>query len=86
VRRGDHEDRHSFWADSKEEERRIFEQMLAVIAEHPGARVYSYGSYERTFIKRMHEGARSKKSIDRVLSRLLTHPLISVGHKRIRRP
>jgi predicted RecB family nuclease len=80
VRRGDHEDRHSFWADSKEEERRIFEQMLAVIAEHPGARVYSYGSYERTFIKRMHEGARSKKSIDRVLSRLVNALSIIYTH------
>jgi predicted RecB family nuclease len=80
VRRGDREDRHSFWADSKEDERRIFEQMLAVVAEHPDAPVYSYGGYERTFIKRMREGAQSKWFTDCVLSRLVNALSIVYAH------
>ena len=80
VRRGDREDRHSFWADSKEDEQRIFDQMLAVVAKHPDARVYSYGSYERTFIKRLREGAQNKRFIDSFLSRLVNALSIIYAH------
>jgi predicted RecB family nuclease len=80
VRCGDREDRHSFWADSRADEQRIFEQMLAVVAEHPDACVYTYGAYERTFIKRLREGARCKGFIDELLSRLVNVLSIIYAH------
>jgi predicted RecB family nuclease len=37
VRRGAKEERHSFWADGKDEERRIFDQLVALLAARPEA-------------------------------------------------
>ena len=54
--------------------------MLAVLADYPDARIYSYGGYERTFIKRMREGAQSKKFVDRILSRLVNALSIIYAH------
>jgi predicted RecB family nuclease len=64
------ETRHSFWADSKEQEQEIFEQFLAEVTKYEAISVFSYGSYERTFIKRMREIAKSKEQVDRLLGAL----------------
>lgn len=46
-----------FWAHSRAEEKRAFEEFVdfaaARVAEHPGSHVYHYGPYEVTAIKRL---------------------------------
>ncbi|MCI0458922.1 MAG: IS66 family transposase [Gemmataceae bacterium] len=71
VVEGAKEERYSFWADSREHEEEIFEQFLAVLDRYNDFVVLCYGSYERTFLKRMKKRARSKKVVDRVLKSLV---------------
>src|SRR5262249_52666276 len=44
---------HSFWADSKDDERTIFQQMLEIISKYDDFTIVHYGSYETSFLKRM---------------------------------
>src|SRR5437016_1775782 len=53
VMAGGVEQRHSFWADGPGEEPRIFQQFLDIMGQHPDAWLYTYGSYEATFLRRM---------------------------------
>jgi len=39
-------ERHSFWADSPEDELSIFTALLRIIEEHPVVPIYHYGNYE----------------------------------------
>ncbi len=43
---------HSFWANSPDDEANVFRSLLAVVAEHPTAPIYHYGSYERNALER----------------------------------
>ncbi|MBC7816757.1 MAG: TM0106 family RecB-like putative nuclease, partial [Planctomycetaceae bacterium] len=71
VVEGDQEQRYSFWADHKEQEQQIFEQFLSVVTRYDDLLVFCYGSYERTFLKRMRKGAKRKKDVDRILKSLV---------------
>jgi predicted RecB family nuclease len=71
VVRGDSETRHSFWADGKEEEGRIFEEFLAEVGKYEDFVVFCYGGYERAFLKRMRKRAKRKAAVDRVLRALV---------------
>jgi predicted RecB family nuclease len=44
---------HSFWADGKEDERKIWADFLAILAEQANPVLIHYGSFETTFLKRM---------------------------------
>jgi hypothetical protein len=67
---GSAEFRHSFWADRPEDEPRIFEQFLRLLLPYEDFRVFCYGRYERSFLKRMRKYARRKRLVDRVLARV----------------
>jgi len=45
-------ERRSFWSDDPTSERRLFEQFLEVIGRFDDYRIYCYGSYEATFLRR----------------------------------
>jgi hypothetical protein len=65
-------DRHLvFWADTQDQERQIFRQFLTQVSNYPDARLYCYGGYERTILKRMRRGAPRKAPVDRVLAVLV---------------
>jgi predicted RecB family nuclease len=65
-------ERHlAYWADARDQEPEIFGQFLDEVSKHPDARVYCYGSYERTFLKRMRKAAPRKGPVDRVLAGLV---------------
>jgi predicted RecB family nuclease len=68
---GDKEDRYSFWAESAESEGDIFEQFLATVDGHDDFLIFSYGTYERAFLKKMRKRAARKKRVDRVLKSLV---------------
>jgi predicted RecB family nuclease len=68
---GDQEQRYSFWADSRDQEDQIFGQFLAVVGRYDDFRVFTYGGYERAFLKRMRKRAKKKAPVDRVLKSLV---------------
>lgn len=80
VVEGDTEKRFSFWADSKEQERHIFEQFLAEVNRYEDFRVYCYCGYERAFFKRMRKTATRKRQVDRVLDRLVNVLSVVYAH------
>ena len=47
------EERHSFWADSPEEEAAIFARLLHLVAQYERAPIYHYGSYEPRALDRV---------------------------------
>jgi predicted RecB family nuclease len=59
--------RHSFWADDQAGEERIFREFLDVVDRYKDFALFSYGSYEAVFLKRMRRRLGSKKPIDRLL-------------------
>src|ERR1700674_358038 len=71
---------HSFWADTKDQEVAIFDRLGLVLAQHKGALVHCYGSYEKTFLNRMRQRARRKKPIDDVLKVLVNTLSIIYAH------
>ena len=78
VVEGGSEEHHWFWADTRDEEPRIFERFLGQISRFDDFRVYCYGRYERDFLKRMRKAARAKGMVDRVLNALVN--VLSVIH------
>jgi predicted RecB family nuclease len=71
VAEGDTVAQHSFWADTKQQERTIFERFLEVVSQYDTPLIFCYGNYERAFIKRMRFHARRKKLIDKTLGKLV---------------
>ncbi len=55
IRNGDSVVQHSLWADSADEEKRIWTDFLGVLSGIENPVLVHYGSYETTFLKRMHE-------------------------------
>jgi predicted RecB family nuclease len=53
IDRNGTEEHHSFWSDTQAEESRLFQQFLDVVAHLDEYRLYSYGSYEAAFLRRM---------------------------------
>jgi len=62
------EQRYSFWADSRDQEGQIVGRFLETVGRHESARLFCYGSYDITFLKRMRMSGRETE-IDRVLAR-----------------
>ena len=71
VVEGDSLTTHSFWADDKEQEYRMFEDFLAQVGRFEDFQVFCYGGYERAFLMRMRKQARRKTPVDRVLKALV---------------
>lgn len=47
------EKRYSFWGDGPDDELRLFQQFLDVVLAHEHFCLYSYGSYDSAFLRRM---------------------------------
>jgi predicted RecB family nuclease len=78
---GGTETRHSFWADSKEQEQEMFERFLAEMSRYGDFVVFSYGGYEGTFLKRMKKTASRSEQVDRILDALVN--LLSVVYEHL---
>ena len=74
------EDRYSFWADSKDQEREIFDQLVAVVARYENPIVFCYGDYEKAFVKRMRRHAKRKRPVDELLATLVNTLSIVYAH------
>jgi predicted RecB family nuclease len=74
-------ERHlTFWADTRDQEPDMFQQFLAEVSKHLDARLYCYGTYEQTFLKRMRKTAPRKGPVDRVLAALVNVLSVVYAH------
>ena len=80
VAQGDSETTHSFWADDKEQEYRIFEEFLAEVGKFENSQVFCYGGYERAFLMRMRKQAKRKGPVDNVLKALVNTLSLIFSH------
>ena len=80
LREGDREERFSFWADNKDQEVDIFEQLFGLAARYEDIIIFSYGSYEKAAIKRIRTRARRKKPVDKVLGALVNVVSVIYAH------
>jgi predicted RecB family nuclease len=71
VAEGEKVERYSFWADTRDQEDQIFEQFLSILGRYDDCLVFSYGGYERAFLKRMRKRAKKKGPVDRALKSLV---------------
>jgi predicted RecB family nuclease len=69
VCRNDCVERHSFWADSAQDEAKVIQGVIGVASDHPSAPIYHYGSVERRWLARAAKGHRPE--LDCVLMRLV---------------
>jgi predicted RecB family nuclease len=81
VEANDTEQRHSFWANTRAEEQRIFEQFLEVIGVYEDFRLYAFGSYEAAFLRRMMNASGRQKLGEKLLPHLVN--ILSVIHSHI---
>jgi predicted RecB family nuclease len=77
----DVEQRHSFWADSPADEPRILRQFLDLVGGHVDAWIFTYGSYEADFLRRVGKAAGQEEEVGRVLAR--TFNVLSIIHQHV---
>lgn len=65
------EERFSLWADGEDQEGKIFERFLDVLARHNDFRVFCYGGYEKSFLTRMRKQASRPDLAEKVLKSLV---------------
>jgi predicted RecB family nuclease len=75
-----HETRYSLWADSKDQEREIFNQLVAIVAQYENPAVFCYGGYERSFVQRMRRYAERKRPVDKLLAAIVNTLSIVYAH------
>jgi predicted RecB family nuclease len=69
VRRGDARQAHSFWADSRADEPRIWDELRGLLDADPEAPIIHYGSYESKAIARL--GQRCGTDVETYLRRMV---------------
>jgi predicted RecB family nuclease len=74
-------EQHTFWADSPAEEPRLFQQFLDVIGRFDDFRLYCYGSYESTFLRRMIKRLERQDLSEKLMPRLVN--ALSIIHSHV---
>lgn len=74
------EQQFSFWADTKDHETQVLDQLLQSISPYQDLLVFAYGGYEATFLKRMLKRVESKEPVVRVLGNLVNILSIIYSH------
>jgi predicted RecB family nuclease len=80
VVQGDEEQHLALWAESRDEEDRIFEQFMETLTLYQDFIIFAYGGYERAFLQRMRKRAACKSEIDRVLKALVNTLSLIYSH------
>ncbi len=62
---------HSFWADNPEDEKRIWDAFLGLLATVENPRLIHYGSFEATFLRRLHVryGCPASEAVEQAIAR-----------------
>jgi predicted RecB family nuclease len=59
--------RLSYWADTEQDEPRIFRKLLAALKEYDDYTLFHYGSYELAYLKRMRKQGDGVRQIDKLI-------------------
>jgi hypothetical protein len=78
VVKGDVQTTHSFWADGPDQEARMFDAFLDLLARYEDFALFHYGGYEKTLLKRMRKVVTRKDLVDRALGKTVN--VLSVIH------
>ena len=65
------EDTYSFWADTQNEERRMYEEFINIIRHHEDFRLFVYGGYEAMFLRRLLKHVDLRDLTEKLLDRLV---------------
>jgi len=68
VVQGDSEWRESFWANNPQDERAIFLKLVNKLARLGDYTMFTYGSYELSFLRRMQRDPKLKPQVDQILA------------------
>jgi predicted RecB family nuclease len=74
------EEHHSFWINTRDEEPKLFQQFLAVVDRCTDYCLYSYGSYEAAFLRRMIKESGRPELAERLLQPSLNVLSIIYSH------
>jgi predicted RecB family nuclease len=80
VQAGEREERYSFWADTAAEEPKLYQQFLEVVGRYQDGWLYTYGSYEAAFLRRMLTKADGQGLGEPILSRFVNVLSIIYAH------
>jgi predicted RecB family nuclease len=78
------EERHSFWADDSGEELRLFHQFLNVVGPFEDFCLYTYGSYEAAFLRRIVKESGQDDLGEKILASVVN--VLSVIHAHVYMP
>jgi predicted RecB family nuclease len=78
---GETEERFSFWADSPSEEPELFDQFLGIVRRQEDARLFTYGSYEAQFLRRMGKLSARQEPVEGILAK--THNVLSIIYSHV---
>jgi predicted RecB family nuclease len=70
----------TFWSDSPEQEMEMFRQFQDEANKYPDARIYCYGTYEQSFLKRMRMSAPKKGPVDKLLGAVVNILSVVYAH------
>jgi predicted RecB family nuclease len=80
IDRNGAEEHHSFWSDTQAEEPQLFQQFVNVLAQLDEYRLYSYGSYEAAFLRRMIKESGRDDLAEKMLNRSVNVLAIIYSH------
>lgn len=80
IDRNGREEHHSFWSDTQAEESRLFQQFLDVVAHLDEYCIYSYGSYDVAFLRRMIKKSGRHELAEKILIRSVNVLSIIYAH------
>ncbi|MBI3014397.1 MAG: TM0106 family RecB-like putative nuclease [Candidatus Tectomicrobia bacterium] len=80
IERNGTEERHSFWVDTQAEEPQLFQQFLDVMDVLEDYCLYSYGSYESAFLRRMIKESGRHELDEKILTRSVNVLSIIYSH------
>lgn len=80
IDRNGTEERHSFWSDTQAEESRLFQEFLDVVTQLDEYCLYSYGSYDVAFLRRMIKESGRHDLAEKILMRSVNVLSIIYSH------
>ncbi len=81
VVEGDAQTIHSFWANGPDEEVKVFDSFLDLLARYEDFALFHFGSYEKALLRRMRKVVTRKELIDRALDKAVN--ILSVLHTNV---
>lgn len=84
IREGKTEKRLSFWANSKQDEQKIFEQLFTTLSKINDFTIYHYGNYEIRALKKINKQSENEDEINCIIEKSVN--LLALFHNNVYPP